>query len=113
MQPTFPAARNDATVAAVEREILRAKRGGMPIVFLEIPYFSPLDEEGLPPTLKSLMALVKDYKPHQVMQKRYSDGSRQVNHICEEKGWTRRRFRVVGVNTDSCVLETVLGLADV
>jgi nicotinamidase-related amidase len=111
MQSDFRAANDPATIAAVEKEILEAVRLHQSVVVLEIAYFSPLDEQGLKPTHRSLMSHLKGYDRVAVRQKIYSDGSRHVLNTCSEQGYSRSRFRVCGVNTDACVVETAVGLA--
>ncbi|HEY9870731.1 MAG TPA: isochorismatase family protein [Candidatus Obscuribacterales bacterium] len=111
MQPDFPASKDPATLAAVQREVKRAMHFHCPVVLLEVPYFSPLDEEGYKPTHRSIMQLLSGYDRYQVVQKIFSDGSLNVINTCEWKKYGTKRFRVCGVNTDLCVLETVLGLA--
>ena len=111
MQPDFPASNNPATLRAVEREVRKAIKHRLPVVVLEIPYFSPLDEDGLKPTHRSIMRLLTGYDHYRVVQKRWSDGSSHVILTCEDSKYMKHRFRICGVNTDACVLETVLGLA--
>lgn len=111
MQPDFPASNDPKTLSAVEREVRKAIKRGFGVVVLEVPYFSPLDEEGLKPTHRSILKLLDGYSRYRVTQKRWSDGSCQVVRMCEDYKFANKRFRVCGVNTDACVLETVLGLA--
>ena len=111
MQPDFSASNDPNTRTAVEWEVRKAIKRGLPVVVLEIPYFSPIDEDGLEPTHRSIMNLLSGYKRYQVVQKRWSDGSSHVISSCEDHMYGQQRFRVCGVNTDECVLQTVLGLA--
>ena len=45
-------------------------------------------------------------------RKNNKDGSPEVLHALQSKGWQAERFRIVGVNTHQCVQATTIGLAD-
>ncbi len=113
MQPDFEASNNPATIANVKREIIEAKAKQMPILFLEVPYFSPLDERGLRHTHQELTQLVKFYPntTRYPIEKLRSDGSYQVLWACEQNHYTNSHFRICGVNTNICVYETAVGLS--
>ncbi|MBY0359160.1 MAG: cysteine hydrolase [Candidatus Obscuribacterales bacterium] len=109
MQPHFVASNNRLTQSYVAIEIERAKANGMAIVFLEIPYLSPLDEVGYKPTHQSLLKLVRGYDKAKVWTKSDNGGQRLLD-ACQHHGFTKKRFRICGVNTELCVLSLVRDL---
>lgn len=102
MQPFFT---NDSeTLKHVAREIERARERGCDIAFVEIPYFSPMDEEGLAPTHLKLRELVKDYARVKTIYKPMFTQS--LTHAAKcllgallQFGFETSRFRVCGVNS--------------
>lgn len=114
MQPNFKASCDEATLAAVAREIETARRLGMHIMFLEIPYESVFDVEPFPPTHECLLNLLSGYDRFLVQGKRYCDGSKQIVLRSEREGYPAAgiTYRLVGVNIDACVVETAKGLAE-
>jgi nicotinamidase-related amidase len=113
MQPRFLPDRGDTgspeamrALAGVAREIVRARRRGMPIVLVEYRRYAP--------THPYLMRLLSepDYELYRVVRKGQMDGSKAVLFACRAMGIARpRRFRVCGTYTHYCVEETVMGLA--
>ncbi|HEY9869784.1 MAG TPA: isochorismatase family protein [Candidatus Obscuribacterales bacterium] len=113
MQPRFLPDRGDTSspeamraLAGVAREIVRARRRGMPIVLVEYRRYAP--------THPYLMKLLTEphYGRHRVVRKGQMDGSKAVLFACRAMGLGRpRRFRVCGTYTHYCVEETVLGLS--
>jgi hypothetical protein len=104
MQPFFEDANDERTIANVEREIRRAIDRGCDILFTEIPYFSPMDEEGLKPTHRRLRDLVNGYKQAYTINKMMFprgpyEGARCVLNGCDYRGFNRKRFRICGVCT--------------
>ncbi len=114
MQPNFKASCDPATLAAVAREIETARRLGMHIVLLEIPYESVFDACPFPPTHECLMNLLTGYERFLVQGKRWCDGSKQIVLRCEREGFPTAniKYRLVGVNIDACVVETAKGLVE-
>jgi len=111
MQPCFSAANDPQTLDAIAAEILKAKERRMPIVTLEIDCFSPMQDERNPRTHKRLRKLLEGYSLHRMEEKRFNDGSWAVLYALDRFDVEPRCFRVCGVNTDACILDTVLGLA--
>lgn len=102
MQPDeFPAARNEATITNVEREILNAVSNGWGIVIVE---FDP-DETGR--TSPRLMKLVENYSRVFVVSKSADDGSEEIFEAIIDNGLWPENLRVCGCNSDACILETV------
>ncbi|MBX9725501.1 MAG: hypothetical protein K2X81_29150 [Candidatus Obscuribacterales bacterium] len=102
MQPFFTSDLD--TLNHVAREIERARERGCDIAILEIPYFSPMDEEGLAPTHKQLRELVKDYARVKTIYKpmftqSLTHAARCLLTVLLQFGFETRRFRVCGVNT--------------
>lgn len=106
MQPGFKAA-NDCLVRwFVKQEIKRAIAGGRPIIVCEF------DPHEMGHTDPELIALLKGYTPVVVLTKSDDDGSKEIEEACHKHGFSLGRFRVVGVNSDGCVLASVAGLVD-
>lgn len=103
MQDYFEASMHPATIAAVKEEIRLAVQNGYFIVVLEC--------DGCAPTQKELMAELSGYNHYSVMVKRFADGSAEVLRACQDKGVVPVEFKVVGVNSDCCVLDTVANLS--
>lgn len=104
MQPYFEDANDEQTIANVEREIRQAIDRECDIIFTEIPYFSPMDEEGLKPTHRRLRDLVKGYKHFRSVDKMMFprgpfEGARNVVNGCDYYHFSKKRFRVCGVCT--------------
>ncbi len=102
VQPFFT--NDQETLKHVAEEIERARDRNCDIVFVEIPYFSPMDEEGLAPTHSRLTALAKNYsrcktvyKP--MFQQSTTQSAKCLISACLQFGFETRRFRVCGVNT--------------
>lgn len=108
MQPHFTS--NPRTIKAVKEEVAAARRLGLPIILLEIPYHRPEPDKPYPRTYKSILRLVEGYDRAHVLHKLGEDGSRQVLRKCAAMGYETTRFRACGVKTDLCLLETVKGL---
>ena len=122
MQEDFVAANNPETINNVEKLILEAKANGNGIIFAELPYESPIKDEGYAPTHKRLKDHVVTYDrgrrvdvyDRYVIRDIYymsSDASCMAKDAAAERGFALDNFVVCGVNTDLGVLQTVLGLA--
>jgi len=122
MQEVFGAANDPETINNVEKLILEAKANGNGIIFVELPYYSPIDDEPYPPTHKRLTDHVVKYdRGRRVdLYSRYairsiyyrdSDASSMVAGTAVEREFALENVIVCGVNTDLGVLDSVLGLA--
>lgn len=114
MQPCFGTANDERTLSAIETEIFKAKDRRDPVIALEIDCFSPLQDERNPRTHKRLLDHLVGYPLYRMEEKRFDDGSGAVVHALDRLGYDEedlRVLRVCGVNTDACVLATVLGLS--
>ena len=126
MQRRFKAA-DAVAVAAILKQIELAKQKGWPVVVLELPEENmlrmvrtgaelcarqlpvPRTAVAVPTTLPAIMHALAGH-PHEVRNKYGSDGGLNAVYACYDRGWPLDDFRVVGVNTDCCVLATVKGL---
>lgn len=110
MQPFYTT--NTATINNVAREVRLARKRGNHIIFLWVPYLSPMQDEPFRPTYPEILKEVEGYDRDkwQQVEKFSQDGSRNVLSFCDRKGFPTKRFRVCGVNTDMCLLDTVTGL---
>lgn len=122
MQEVFQASNNPETLANVEKLILEAKANGNGIIFAELPYESPIKDEGYPPTHTRLTdhlfrydrgRRVDLYNRYAVRSIYYleSDASCMILDAAVERGLSLQNVTVCGTNTDLGVLDTVLGLA--
>lgn len=123
MQEVFDAANDPETINNVEKLILAAKSKNDPIVFIQLPYESPIKDEDYPPTHTRLTDHVVKYdRGRRVdLYKRYaietiyfrdSDASRRIIRTCRERGFSLKDVVACGTNTDIVVLDSVLGLAE-
>jgi len=108
MQPYFHDSNDEQLLANVEREIRLAVERECDIIFTEVPYYSPMDDEGLKPTHRRLMDLVKGYKHCRTVQKMMFprgpyEGARNIVNGCEYYHLGKKRFRVCGVYTGGWV----------
>lgn len=126
MQRQFAAA-DAVVVAAVLKQIELAKQNGWPVVVLELPEENllrmvragadlcgrplpvPRSAVAFPATLPAIMQALRGHL-HEVRNKYGSDGGLNAVYACYDRGWPLDDFRVVGVNTECCVLATVKGL---
>lgn len=104
MQPSFSGAKNPDVVASVAREIIETKLNHGSIIFLEY--------KNCFPTLNGLLNLAKGYRNKYRLRKEINDGSYEIlKHLKRHRNRINsEEFRVCGVNTDYCVLETVSGM---
>jgi len=120
MQPKFKASGRGWLLRAVAREVRAAKSAGWGIMFLE--YTRCRGVGGVPlgqATHRRLTDLAADYDDAVVVHKDRDDGSAAVLHAAERwygtgPGNDRHidgGIRVVGVNTEACVADTVNGLS--
>jgi nicotinamidase-related amidase len=114
MQPGFSAANDERTINGVLDEIRSAIALGAPVVLIES------DRAKYGKTHNVLLDALASYNPDlwtvETKFWRYGDdysphsGALQVDEACEVFGFTTRRFRVCGVNTDICVFFTAMQL---
>lgn len=104
MQDTFSAA-NDARVRLnCSKEITKAMSAKAAIIFVEY--------SGQGPTLPGLTNLTIGYDLVFTTIKSGNDGSREVESVINDNDLPNDNIKVIGVNTDYCVLETVFGLSE-
>lgn len=110
MQPLYTA--DSTTISNVTREVRLARQRQNKIIFLWIPYFSAFQAELFAGTYPAILKAVHGYDPNNWSEtaKLIQDGSREVFQTCAKKHIQSKRFRLCGVNTDMCVLDTVNGL---
>lgn len=110
MQPLFTA--DSTTINNVTREVKLARQRQNNIIFLWIPYFSAFQADLFAGTYPAILKAVQGYDPNNWKEttKLIQDGSREVLQTCAKKHFQSKRFRLCGVNTDMCVLDTVKGL---
>ncbi len=122
MQEVFGAANAPETINNVEKLILEAKASGNPIIFVELPYESPIKDESYPPTHRRLTdhlfhyergRRVDVYTRYAVRSIYYleSNASGMVLDAAVERDFPLENVIVCGTNTDVGVLHSVLGLA--
>lgn len=104
MQPFFEEANDELTISNVEREVKEAIKQGCDIVFVEIPYFSPMDDQGLKPTHSRLTDLVKEYqRSHTILKMMFPRGRFEgANNIIRGSShfhYNKKQFRICGVLT--------------
>lgn len=102
MQAKFDTANAPNVRANVAREIKEAMKHDAGIVFLE--YFS------MGPSLPELVDLTIGYQKTYTIIKHSNSGSAECEKIVSHYGLSNKHFKVVGVNTSYCVMETVKGL---
>lgn len=105
MQPCFYASNNEKVLQNVVCQCLLARKYNWGIVILEY--------EGRGKAWKTHFQITKSlegYKKVVVKRKLESDGSLKVRKACQENQFCMTHFRICGVNTLACVIETVEGL---
>lgn len=103
MQPAFQAAKNTRLVAPILREIALAKKNDYPIVLVEY------DPGQYGKSLKYVSSAIGKYNKAISVEKFANDGSEVISNTIK-KITRSNRVRVLGVNTDCCISETVIGL---
>lgn len=106
MQDGFSASNDQRTISFVKQEILRAKQTGMAIVIVEF------DPKEMGSTHREIMDLLIDYERCTTVSKDKDDGSEEILEACLDNGFWMEDFRICGVNSDACVLDTVTGLLE-
>jgi nicotinamidase-related amidase len=104
MQPGYPAALDALTQWFVKQEILRHREQNLPILLVEF------DAHEMGETFDCIKSLIEGYDRGRIISKRGDDGSAEILKACRQFGFSPDSFRICGVNSDACVLETVQGL---
>ena len=104
MQRSFTAANKKATVKACQELIFDAISLNNSIVFLEYKWNGK--------TKRELTSLVRNYSFVNTIQKEDDDGSEEVISFFNKCKFVPKNIIVGGVNTNFCVRQTVLGLAE-
>ena len=102
MQQGFVAADDPVTINACAKEIQLAIENNNPIIIVEYKYNGP--------THPQLTKLVKDYPFISFIKKRDDDGTEDILNFFYRCKIQPERIRMIGVNTDACVLATLYGL---
>lgn len=113
MQRNWEAANDPTTIQNVEREVRAARQRGCAVLLIRIPYWSPMDEQGLPDTHRSIRELLTGYdKAGSGDKLMWQDGASNVENLCHHYKFRTDNLRVVGVNTAGCVWALVKGLTE-
>jgi len=102
MQPEFRASNDVKTLRECAKQIRRAIKYNQPVVFAEFVRFGP--------THTSLTKLVKEYDRSFTFLKNRESGAIEFENVISHFSFPKK-IRVVGVNTDQCVLYTVRDLS--
>lgn len=102
MQTYFSAANDKSVLQNCKNEVAKAMDKGAAIIFVEFI--------GCGRTIPGLVKLTKYYDRVFIVRKDDDDGSREVRKVIKDNKLPANKIKVCGVNTDCCVLETVLGL---
>lgn len=103
VQPHFKHSGEEAFLACVEKEIVRAVNDGLPVIIVEYVGFGD--------TYERLTKHLEGYTRVRRVSKNRRDGSVEILEACREAGFGTAFFRVCGLYTFECVAETVEGLA--
>lgn len=106
MQPGFKAAQDAITQYFVKQEVTRAREEGRPIIIVEY------DPHEMGHTYESITSLIEGYDQADTITKSGDDGSAEILKCCSDKGFSTLSFRMCGVNSDACLLESIQGLAE-
>ncbi len=106
MQRLFRASRKVLT--QVEQELIQAIQNDWPIVLLKFKHMGPLH-----PCLLNLLAQTPSSSRVRYVErwKDRADGSAVVANACQTDLFGTERFRVMGILTCTCVMQTMLGLS--
>jgi len=102
MQVYFSVSQEEWLIQNILREIRKAKRRGDGIIFLEY--------NGCGATDKRLLDEVDGYHRWCRRVKKGGDGSPQVVDAAVLQGYSQKHFIVTGVETETCVCDTINGL---
>ena len=102
MQPSFTASTDPNTIIAITHEIIAAKQQKDAILIVEY--------QGSGRTHSGFDNILRGY-PHKArIKKNDDDGSTEIIRALNRRNFPQKTLRVCGVNTDCCVLETIVGL---
>lgn len=110
MQPKFEAATYRRCCRGVREAVVRAKKRGDHIIFVE--YAKQWYEEYSQPTLEKITRVVNDYHNFSIVEKNDDDGSADILDLAAERSLDLSEIRVCGVNGSACVKRTVNGLLE-
>jgi nicotinamidase-related amidase len=102
MQSKFEASNNPDTIKNCVKEIKKAVKNNMPIIILEY--------DGFGPTQHALMNSMRNYPKRYWYEKCTDSGADEVHYIVKRFRLSKN-LKVVGVNTDACVRDTIYDLA--
>lgn len=102
MQDAFESTKNKRLIDNCIREINFAKKNDADILFVEY--------DGCGKTLLSLSSLTINYDHKKSIIKSHDDGSTEIISAIHKMNFDIRHLKIIGVNTDCCILETVQGL---
>ncbi len=105
MQGFFQASHDQSLVAAVTKQIHRAKRRNWPIIFVEY--------RDCGPTLLSLMEEVAKYENKHIVKKAEDSARWAIQDLMRAEGLRINAFRVCGIYLTACVKKTAIDLARV
>ena len=102
MQPGFVAAEDPVVINAVKKEIIKAKEETNLILFVEYKWNGR--------TWPQLTNAVKDYSFTDTIKKTKDDGAEDIMNYFQRCRIAPKKLRVIGVNSDACVLATLYSL---
>ena len=103
MQYGFSTALHQGTINNCVRQVVKAKKANLPIIFVEYV--------GHNKTVKELRDAVRGYHNKYTVKKRRDNGSTPIMNLIQKKGLVVTSFIVCGVNIGACVADTVYGLS--
>jgi len=106
MQPGFTAANDAITGWFVKQEVARAREEGRPIIIVEF------DPHEIGHTFESITELIEGYDRGVIITKCKDDGSTEILAACAKHGFSTLSFRMCGVNSDACLLESIQMMAE-
>lgn len=107
MQENFISAHNKYTISNIKKQINLAKKYNCPILVVEYitSGFAKNSQKTIPSIRKSL-----EGTNHFYIEKSNVDGSNEIDKFIKYKNLKGLRLRVVGIETNVCVAETVTSL---
>ena len=111
MQPTFEASQEKWIIENIKKEIHKAKRKKDFIILVRYRGHPKQDQHPHWQIDTRIISAIGRYKNLAYVTKTRMDGSTSILRACKEMGFPDKKLRIVGVNTDSCVAETVNNLS--